>query len=947
MNEILNINKKAPKNIFALIFAFILIIAGSLFFTKSVTSTTAKTWDFSTPSDYTYDNTKIEISSGQTQLKTISSPDWYNPNWNYRKEITIDNSNNSNNLTNYQINISLNNSNFDCSKTLSNGEDIRFVDYGTGTTELNSWIENYSTTCSTTNSVWVKVPLITANSTKKIYLYYGLNTTPNLKGGITTDVHGTNDSGTKLGSNTVANIGDFVSRMNNIFHPDFSVDIGDRINNINHDADYSAEQTIKNAYDGLNNNHYYTIGNHDIFILTKTELQTALGIDYNHKSIDVGNYHIIILDAELGDTSGHVVSSEKTWLTTELANTNKKTIVFVHQGLGDQSVALNPYFSGDPASAKVDNSSEVRTILENSGKVIAVFHGHTHWDNNTTINGIPYIYLNSLVENNSDEWAEISIYNNQLLNIVFRQADSTKNFLVWDFVNKKWFNQGNQVFSLFDNFDGDSGQWSASAGNWKISQGGGYLRELAGGAGSDRILKSTYSEDTNYIAQGKINLYGGANVMGGFSSRITDISNFDAFYSSSSGLYWAWKQMVAGIWGQVSLTNGFTSDLLWHNIKLVKIGNSFNLYYDNVSTASGTNSSLSDSFFGLWNFQNPIEYDNIFVRQYTTPEPTNSLDSDPEVAAYSGDNPTIQPVSAISFTSLSGFSETAIKNGGEIKYQISNDGGTTWYWYNSGWTTTSSGYQETNTANDINTNISTFPVGSGSFLFKAYLHSSGSQLIQLNSVILNYINDITPPSTPIASPISGTYNTTQSITLSTTEGAHIRYSLTGIPTTCSDGTLYEGPISVAISQTIYARACDNMENSSIASFAYIISSYTSSGSSGSSVSSYNNLINNSNTQVVNNLKKEIPPNQINSSVLSIPIPITITRILKLTAQKIKGEDVKKLQNYLNTKGYNCGIPDGIFGIKTKNAVIKFQLTNKLKGDGIVGHNTIDKINQLL
>jgi hypothetical protein len=113
-----------------------------------------------------------------------------------------------------------------------------------------------------------------------------------------------------------------------------------------------------------------------------------------------------------------------------------------------------------------------------------------------------------------------------------------------------------------------------------------------------------------------------------------------------------------------------------------------------------------------------------------------------EEPIYPTSTPTIQPVTYTPFTSLSGFSETATKNGGEIKYQISNDGGTTWYWYNSGWAITSAGYTETNTASDINSNIATFPTGSGEFLFRAYLNSNGTQLVQLDSVDLTYTNII-------------------------------------------------------------------------------------------------------------------------------------------------------------------------------------------------------------
>jgi len=62
----------------------------------------------------------------------------------------------------------------------------------------------------------------------------------------------------------------------------------------------------------------------------------------------------------------------------------------------------------------------------------------------------------------------------------------------------------------------------------------------------------------------------------------------------------------------------------------------------------------------------------------------------------------------------------------------------------------------------------------------------------------------------------------------------------------------------------------------------------------------------------------------------------IERILKLTTPMMRGDDVKALQIYLNNHNYNCGIADGIFGLKTKQAVINFQLAHSLVGDGVVG-----------
>ncbi len=50
----------------------------------------------------------------------------------------------------------------------------------------------------------------------------------------------------------------------------------------------------------------------------------------------------------------------------------------------------------------------------------------------------------------------------------------------------------------------------------------------------------------------------------------------------------------------------------------------------------------------------------------------------------------------------------------------------------------------------------------------------------------------------------------------------------------------------------------------------------------------------------------------------------------------KGNEVMELQKFLNNAGYTIGTPNGFFGPKTKAAVIKFQIANNLKGDGIVG-----------
>lgn len=61
--------------------------------------------------------------------------------------------------------------------------------------------------------------------------------------------------------------------------------------------------------------------------------------------------------------------------------------------------------------------------------------------------------------------------------------------------------------------------------------------------------------------------------------------------------------------------------------------------------------------------------------------------------------------------------------------------------------------------------------------------------------------------------------------------------------------------------------------------------------------------------------------------------------MKILKPGIRGTDVYILQLALNRSGYLNEEPDGIFGVRTTNAVLRFQEVNNLKQDGIVGVRT--------
>ncbi|MCW1311197.1 MAG: DUF2341 domain-containing protein, partial [Candidatus Parvarchaeota archaeon] len=105
--------------------------------------------------------------------------------FNYRYTITIDNTQNSNTLTDYQIRINVNTQSLISSGYMrSNCGDIRFsdVDNFDVTTNFSYWIKQE--TCNTPNTeIWVKVPNIPANSNKTIYMYFGNSSVSSISNG--------------------------------------------------------------------------------------------------------------------------------------------------------------------------------------------------------------------------------------------------------------------------------------------------------------------------------------------------------------------------------------------------------------------------------------------------------------------------------------------------------------------------------------------------------------------------------------------------------------------------------------------------------------------------------------------------------------------------------------------------------------------------------------------
>ncbi len=161
---------------------------------------------------------------------------------------------------------------------------------------------------------------------------------------------------------------------------------------------------------------HYVLGNHDVYNLSKSQFLVGTGSPATYHSFDLGAYHLVILDVQFNKAGrdyehvswmvqGTIPIAELEWLRADLAATEKPTLVLVHQPL---DVDFELLAGGPPIS----NAAEVRTALAASGRVIAVFQGHTHDCSHTVIDGIHYVTFAAMVDHDvptPPSWAAVTL----------------------------------------------------------------------------------------------------------------------------------------------------------------------------------------------------------------------------------------------------------------------------------------------------------------------------------------------------------------------------------------------------------------------------------------------------------------------------------------------------------------------------------------------------------
>ena len=229
--------------------------------------------------------------------------------------------------------------------------------------------------------------------------------TPQVRIGLVTDLHYADKppAGTRFYRESLEKFAEATKRFGEE-KVDLVVELGDLIDSADSlDVEKDYLRRIAKDFTAIPGQYHYVLGNHCVSALTKPEFLEIVGQKASYYSFDTNGVHFVVLDACFRSdgqpygrknfewTDSNIPAAEVEWLIADLKQTIHKTVVFVHQRL-DVEPPLG-----------IKNAPEVRKVLEESGKVLAVLQGHDHQGDYKEIEGVPYCTLKAMVEGSGEE----------------------------------------------------------------------------------------------------------------------------------------------------------------------------------------------------------------------------------------------------------------------------------------------------------------------------------------------------------------------------------------------------------------------------------------------------------------------------------------------------------------------------------------------------------------
>lgn len=155
--------------------------------------------------------------------------------------------------------------------------------------------------------------------------------------------------------------------VNNEIKPDFVVNLGDLIEDVN-----NSEDDIKNykyIYDKLNNflcPVFSVTGNNDLKTIdSRSTLEKIMGYHHSTYSFDYNNFHFVFLGLDVNNNdilndggisrTQYASKSDIEWLESDLIKNKFPCIIFNHFGIAEDNMKGNFWFNNNSENALLKN----------------------------------------------------------------------------------------------------------------------------------------------------------------------------------------------------------------------------------------------------------------------------------------------------------------------------------------------------------------------------------------------------------------------------------------------------------------------------------------------------------------------------------------------------------------------------------------------------------------
>ncbi len=603
---------------------------------------------------------------------TAYAQSWMDESWQYRREVTINNPG-SNELTDFQIKIELDNTNFDFTHALNDGGDLR-ITTNDGTTTVSFWIESWNAEDELA-TIWANIPNIPL-SISSLWLYYG-------------NVSATNVSN---GRNTFRFFDDFESWNSSSGQTGWS-DITSTPNPPKADntaAVYNGKLYVFGGY-GINSNTYLN----EVFVYdpgfntweTRTPMPTArwgmVAVEFNgliyvfagqgtsnnknevydplSNTWDVSKNPVPANIAQQGlmgvkygnkihlfYKSYHYEYDPETDIYTQLANVPRQVTWSTCATVGNKIYIIGGYSYDSPTDACNDNYeydpatntwttktpmpvSRYGATRENpviNGKIY-VTHGHA---------GTPFFVTNYAYDPATDTWEQkgpalhprdgvsCGVIDNHLYVIGGRDVPSNPYGVAWSEVYypeaDTWIAAGNDFWETSGITYVNATAAASYQGNFGLTISQTSNVNTNRYAGSVESFGAVYALDFDW----NVTTIGGVGGIGSTTRpetevRVTEDPNWYGnlyFYNDAS----AQAQTLRWYNGtQLGFLQNGTRDV-WHKVSLIRNGVNSGVIFDGNEYHFSIPTSGTGKFRFNIIFETTMYVDNVRVRKYTAPEPT-------------------------------------------------------------------------------------------------------------------------------------------------------------------------------------------------------------------------------------------------------------------------------------------------------------------------------------